>query len=180
MSGSILYFAYGSNMATQRLRARIASARRVCIASLSGHRLAFHKVSDSDRSGKCDASHTGDPSDRVLGVVYSLAHGAFTALDRFEGRGVGYERRCLTVHSTLGEALEAEVYLATRIDPSLRPFDWYKEHVLRGAVAAALPAPYIASIDAVAAQLDPDPQRRRRELAIYDPKELAKPIPPSR
>lgn len=170
MHGSILYFAYGSNMATERVRARTASASPLGVASLSGHRLAFHKVSNGDGSGKCDAARTDDPADLVLGVIYSMPASALVVLDRVEGRGNGYERQRLLVRPVLGDPLEVEIYVATRIDPSLRPFDWYKEHVLRGAVAAGLPAEYVAMIRAVAAVRDPDQERRRRELAIYGPR----------
>jgi gamma-glutamylcyclotransferase len=63
--------------------------------------------------------------------------------------------------------LEAQTHIATRTDARLRPFDWYKDHVLRGAVALGLPAGYVALIEATAADRDPDPERRGRELAIY-------------
>jgi gamma-glutamylcyclotransferase len=167
--GPILYFAYGSNMAAERLSARIGSVSRVCVGALAAHRLAFHKPSLRDGSGKCDAARTDDPVDRVLGVVYALPEDVLAVLDRFEGCGMGYERRRARVRSLAGDPLETEIYVATRTDPSLRPFDWYKEHVLRGALAAGLPAEYVAEIEAVATLRDPDEQRRRRELAIYDP-----------
>ena len=61
----------------------------------------------------------------------------------------------------------AETYIATICDPSLRPLDWYKEHVLRGARAIGLPSAYVASIEAVVAEVDPDKARRARELSIY-------------
>ena len=48
----MLYFAYGSNMCTGRLRQRVPSAAPVRIAKLLNRSLRFHKRSD-DRSGKC-------------------------------------------------------------------------------------------------------------------------------
>lgn len=53
-NGNILYFAYGSNMSSARLRARVPSCRPIGIAFLPGHELRFHKRS-KDGSGKCDA-----------------------------------------------------------------------------------------------------------------------------
>jgi gamma-glutamylcyclotransferase len=51
--------------------------------------------------------------------------------------------------------------------PGPLPLDWYKEHVLRGARALQLPGAYIATIEAVAADVDVDHVRRARELSIY-------------
>jgi gamma-glutamylcyclotransferase (GGCT)/AIG2-like uncharacterized protein YtfP len=163
----ILYFAYGSNMAEERIRARAPSARKVGVATLAGHRLCFHKVSDVDGSGKCDAAATGRREDQVLGVLFSLAEGDLSVLDRFEGNGIGYRRQPVSVQEASGERVEAQTYLALKIDPSLRPFNWYKEHVLRGAQAAGLPAAYVAEIEAMPANEDPDLERHARELAIY-------------
>src|SRR5438552_200988 len=67
MTGRVLYFAYGSNMAIERLKARVPSAELVCIADLAGHQLKFHKRSKRDQSGKCDAAYTGSPQDKVTG-----------------------------------------------------------------------------------------------------------------
>ncbi|PLP96502.1 gamma-glutamylcyclotransferase [Cupriavidus pauculus] len=160
------YFAYGSNMAIQRLKARVPSAQFVCSARLSGHILKFHKPS-KDGSGKCDAAHSGNASDLVLGAVFSILESELPLLDKAEGNGYGYERKPVTVATeALGEIC-AQTYLATKFDPSLRPLDWYKEHVIRGATSIALPASYIASIEAVACDVDTDASRRATELAIY-------------
>jgi gamma-glutamylcyclotransferase len=166
-AGRTLYFAYGSNMAAPRLRARVPSAEFVCVATLAGHALRFHKPGSNDGTAKCDAARTGHADDGVIGAVYSMATGELPLLDRFEGRGHGYERETVTVSSATHGTLAAETYIATCSDATLRPLDWYKEHVLRGARALALPPGYIATIEAVAADIDPDAARRLRELAIY-------------
>jgi gamma-glutamylcyclotransferase (GGCT)/AIG2-like uncharacterized protein YtfP len=162
-----LYFAYGSNLALARFKARVSSAIDHGLSCLPGHRLAFHKVSQSDGSAKCDAEYTGNSRDEVHGILYWIHQGQLGTLDRIEGNGVGYQRRKVTVLSPCGRTCEAESYFATVIDKSLRPFDWYKEHVLRGALSRNLPEPYVRMIDAVPAVADPDPFRRDRELAVY-------------
>lgn len=43
-----------------------------CWGEPPAHRLRFHKVGE-DGSGKCDAEETGDPEDRVIGVVYAIS-----------------------------------------------------------------------------------------------------------
>lgn len=68
---TILYFAYGSNMSTPRLRYRVASCRLSFIARLLNYKLCFHKRS-TDGSAKCNAFRTATPADTVIGVVYEI------------------------------------------------------------------------------------------------------------
>jgi len=173
MSDRTFYFAYGSNMAVERLRARVPSATLLGIAVLAGHALRFDKPGSMDGTAKCDAAHTGNPADSVLGALYSIDAGELTLLDRFEGVGHGYERKRVCVVSASNETVQAEIYVATHTGADLRPLDWYKEHVLRGARALQLPLAYIATIEAIAADIDADEARRSRELSIY-----ARPSPP--
>lgn len=49
-----VYFAYGSNMSTVRLRERMPSCKPLGIATLPGHALRFRKRS-TDKFGKCNA-----------------------------------------------------------------------------------------------------------------------------
>lgn len=163
----ILYFAYGSNMSSRRLYSRLPEARWLGAARLEGHALRFHKVGQRDDSGKCDAAPTGDPNDRVWGVVYALSAADLIRLDRIEGRGEGYDRWTVAVVAASGKPVEAQTYVATCTDPMLTPLDWYLFHVIQGAREAALPRDYVAGIETVAAARDPDSARRARELAIY-------------
>jgi hypothetical protein len=164
---SLLYFAYGSNMSPQRLQARVPSAEPLAVTRLQGHQLRFHKHSRVDGSAKCDACDTGDPEHAVYGLLYRMAAVERPFLDRCEGLGRGYEIK--TVNLPLGEdeMVEAFTYYATDIHPALQPYDWYKEHVLRGARYAGLPESYVSAIAAVEEWLDPDLTRRAQELSIY-------------
>ena len=162
----VLYFAYGSNMAPQRLQARVPSAQRLGVAVLRGYRLMFHK-SGQDGSAKCDASRTHDPADEVHGVLYSMLAGDLPALDGYEGAGHGYERQTVVVERDGGQAVACEIYVATHFDATAHPFDWYLQHVIRGADAAVLPEAYVQAIRAVRTVADPDEARRARELGIY-------------
>ena len=167
MNDHTLYFAYGSNMARERMRARVPSAEFLSVASLPGYTLKFHKPGKIGGTGKCDAAYTGKSEDRVLGALYSIRTSQLPELDRIEGLGHGYARKTVSVSTSSGESFSAETYIATICDPSLHPLDWYKEHVLRGARAIGLPSDYVASIEAVAADVDPDKVRRAMELSIY-------------
>jgi len=164
---SLLYFAYGSNMSPERLQARVPSAEPLHGGYLPGHRLRFHKHSRVDGSAKCDAWHTGDPADMVYGLLYRMAAADRPLLDRCEGLGQGYNIKHVTLFDDEGKSHKAFLYYATDIAPQLKPYDWYREHVLRGARYAGVPGDYLALIEAVEACSDPNPVRQQRELAIY-------------
>ena len=160
------YFAYGSNMSSRRLRQRLGRVSPLAVAILTRHRLCWHKQG-RDGSGKCDAAPADDADDAVIGVLYELAAEDRPLLDRFEGVGAGYEAVDIRAMLLSGEFIEAFTYQATRIDKDAIPFCWYKSHVLHGAREHGLPADYIAGLESVVAQDDPDWERHRHELSIY-------------
>jgi hypothetical protein len=158
-------FAYGSNLSTFRLRARTPSARPIGVAELHEHELRWHKRG-RDGSGKCDVE-AGSGS--VWGVVYEIAVAEKPLLDAAEGLHRGYaEREVVVVGAELG-TVRASLYQATDIEPSLRPFDWYKAFVLAGAREHALPTAYVERIAAVASRPDPDRARARRMRSLLPP-----------
>jgi gamma-glutamylcyclotransferase len=160
----LLYFAYGSNMLSRRLRERVPSAVRRGIGYICGHRLVFDKQS-ADGSGKCDAETTLVPEDRVFGVVYEIDPSQKGQLDRAEGVGRGYAQKNAEVISDEA-TLRAITYHATHKDPSLRPYHWYKQYVLAGARENSLPPEYIKLIENVESVEDPDTPRAARAQAV--------------
>jgi len=162
----MLYFSYGSNMSIRRLTERTPSAGFVAVARLPGHELKFHKIG-RDGSGKCDAAMTGDDDNMVIGVVFDFPASEKPILDRYEGLGAGYQEKSVIVVPQTGKALEAVTYYATRIDPLLHPFHWYKQHVVTGATENSLPEHYVARIAAVESIADPMAGRHAEELKIY-------------
>jgi cation transport regulator ChaC len=163
-----LYFAYGSNMSSPRLTApeRAPSATRVTVGYVPGRRLTFDKFSTRDRSGKCDCEATGNPRDRVYGVLYRIAASERAALDEAEGLHRGYRDEILTVIG--GEATHrALAYVATDKRPGLPVFDWYLEHVLRGASDNGLPREYVESLRRIPTVVDGDRGRAAKERALY-------------
>ena len=163
---SLLYFSYGSNMSTPRLVDRVPSAKAVSVAHLEGHRLKFHKRS-TDGSGKCDIELTNDPNDVVYGVVFQILASEKLALDKKEGIGKGYNEKSVSVIGNNDELLNTVTYYATDIDSSLKPYHWYKEHVVRGAKEHNLPAEYIETVEAVESVPDQNPKNHEIELSIY-------------
>ena len=166
-----VYFAYGSNMSTRRLCDRAPSAKPLGIGQLSEHQLVFHKIG-RDGSAKCDIHETGRASDLVWGVLFEISIDERYLLDRAEGLGYGYEYKTVRVKSS-ETIVEAGAYYATRIDASLRPFDWYWNFVLKGAEEHGLPNSYLESLKSLSVIVDPDSERSQRNFAL-----LQKPQPP--
>jgi gamma-glutamylcyclotransferase (GGCT)/AIG2-like uncharacterized protein YtfP len=163
----VYYFAYGSNMSRSRLRHRLPSARSVGIARLTEHQLRFHKVGHCDGSAKCDAYLTGDSGHQVIGVLYQISLEEKPCLDEVEGVGDGYEEKRVAVETDEGDIIEVFTYHATLINPDIKPYDWYRQHVLIGAREHDLPETYIDEILRIPTIDDPDTARQARELAIY-------------
>jgi len=153
-------------MSLLRLRERVPSAEIIGTYTLNEHALRFHKVSD-DGSGKCDAYQTYDLSDLVIGVLFDINEKEKSALDNAEGLGHGYLAKTVTITSTTGDVDRAFTYYAIQINPSLKPYSWYLNHVLVGAKQAKLPAPYLNVIEATKSIEDKNSVRDAQQRSIY-------------
>ncbi|KTQ96011.1 hypothetical protein NS226_09040 [Aureimonas ureilytica] len=162
--GHFITFAYGSNMPTARLRERCPSAQPIGVAELHGYELRWHKES-KDGSGKCDIVQTGQPGASVFGVLYEIANGEKDALDKAEGLGSGYAETEIEVHRG-AERLTVKAYIATAIDPTLKPCAWYRALAVAGAKEHGLPANYITRLEAVPTDQDPDQKRHEKNMAL--------------
>lgn len=162
----MFYFAYGSNMSSRRLTSRVSGVGLLGVAKLARHTLRFHKIG-SDGSAKCDVIHTGSLDHFVMGVVFRITDSQKPILDKIEGLGVGYEEKTIELKSLSGEDIEASTYIATHVDPALKPYHWYKHHVLTGAREHGLPDAYIEQISAIESIDDSDQGRHDIEMAIY-------------
>lgn len=161
---TFLYFAYGSNMLTRRLKDRTPSADAVSTGFVEGHRLSFDKVS-RDGSGKADIEATGTPTDRVYGVLFSIAAEEETTLDRAEGLEKGYRKDKIEVVTPTGVAV-AVTYIATKKEPAYQPYHWYKTLVIAGAVEHSLPDSYVEWLRTVDSKPDPNITRRAENEAL--------------
>lgn len=164
---TIQYFAYGSNMLTERLRARCLSAKAQGVASADNYVLAFCKKS-RDGSGKatlCPAARG-----QVFGVVFDLDESELPKLDEAEGAGNGYDRiEDFQVHMAGSRAPRSVViYIANSvfIDQSLKPYDWYVKLVVAGARQQGLPLQCTDEIEAMQSIADPKPDRKSRLAAL--------------
>jgi hypothetical protein len=166
MPADIVYFAYGSNMFTPRLRFRVPGCSVVGRADLRGHALRWHKRS-KDGSAKCNAM-AGRPGDVVKGVLLAVPGSQLADLHKAEGRGYGYRDVLVKVRDAQNNEVEALTYLATAdyIDETRRPYTWYWDFVLSGAGEHALPKAYVdAFMQGIVCDRDPDPERERAERA---------------
>ena len=161
----MLYFAYGSNMSHPRLLDRLPNVELLGLGCLSQHQFRFHKRG-RDGSAKADAHFTGNNNDSIYGVLYKLEESDLLVLDEIEDCGVGYERKRVEVRFS-DQFLVASTYIALHIDRSLKPFHWYRQHVIHGAEQAGLPEQYVKHLKRLEYLQDRDHDRALRELAIY-------------
>ena len=161
------YFAYGSNLCSRWLRERTPSAVVVAVAQLNTHVLRFHKVGFRDGSGKVDAFATGTATDVIWGAVYEIATAERPRLDHAEGLGSGYVDKMVEVQSTSGlNLVTAYVASSDAISPNIKPYTWYTDFVLDGAIEHDLPLEYVGAIRAVVSVQDPNEARAAEQGKI--------------
>ena len=143
------------------------SAERLGVFILEQHDLRFHKIS-RDGSGKCDAFRTDNPDDLIFGALFKIDPGEKSALDEVEGLGIGYEEKLVNVKNDIGDVVEAVTYYAIRIDPSLKPYSWYLNHVIIGAQEINVPGAYLQAIQSIESIEDMDKSRDTEQRKIYE------------
>jgi len=146
----ILYFAYGSNMLSERLRSRITALNIVGRASLKDKQVVFNKRS-KDRSGK--ANLVESVGCVTWGVLYEINAQDLDKLDKIED---GYERVAVRVRKPDGSEVEAVTYVSEKTTNDSRPYRWYKKLLLSGAREHNLPQDYIAYLEGFRVKPDND------------------------
>jgi gamma-glutamylcyclotransferase (GGCT)/AIG2-like uncharacterized protein YtfP len=137
-----LYFAYGSNLATRRMRERVPGARAHGRARLAGFRLVSDKPG---RDGTAKLNLVRDAAAMVWGAVWALRAEDLVALDRFEG---GYERVAVTVGAEAGP-LAATTYASPLRSADSGLARAYKALVLAGAREHGLPPEWLAFLESL-------------------------------
>lgn len=154
-------------MLEERLARRCPSSKRVGAALATGHQVRFDKIG-RDNSAKATIFNTGSDSDRSFGVVFEIDTADLASLDDAEGDG--YARLDDFVVTMIENQTETitSTYIARpdAIDKSLKPFDWYRDLCLAGAIEAGLPAGYIRQLSRIDVVADPQPNRPRRIEAL--------------
>ncbi|QDV51673.1 gamma-glutamylcyclotransferase family protein [Gimesia fumaroli] len=160
MSGLRNYFAYGSNLHPERLESRIGACEIIGVARLESAVLCFHKVG-LDCSGKCDIVFREKETLGVWGVVYQISSEQKNILDQHESLGAGYQILETSVVTRQQQVLPVYTYQAMLdfIDPSLKPFDWYHELVLQGALFHGFSPDYLAQLQGISRMPEHNPER---------------------
>ena len=170
MDGYLNYFAYGSNMLTQRLTVadRCPSAKVVGTAFVDGYSLDFSKRSRIDKSGKATIVATQDR--RLYGVVFTIEECDHKKLNEAEGLGKGYDLipRLSVTMADSGISKSTFTYYAPEEhrDSGQIPFDWYLAYVVAGAMEHQLPEAVIASYKSTGFKSDSNEKRRSQNLEI--------------
>jgi hypothetical protein len=153
-------------MSVKRFTRRVKSAKLIGKYRLLEHQLKFHKIG-KDNSGKCDAYFTGNKTNIIFGILFDFDIQEKPKLDKFEHLGIGYQQKQIKVISQHGDKIDAYTYYAITINPKIKPFSWYKQHIIYGAKEANLPADYLSYIINYPDIRDSNRDREKSELSIY-------------
>jgi gamma-glutamylcyclotransferase (GGCT)/AIG2-like uncharacterized protein YtfP len=156
VTGSVLHFAYGSNMDWAQMTTRCPSAAFSCRAKLPAHRLAFTRRSINRGCGVADILR--DEAKDVWGIVYEIPKTEMTRLDESEGFRPGrpdednaYTREDRQVLQEGDAERPIRVFLYRghpQPNPPLPSRD-YKTLIINGAKNWKLPADYIHELECI-------------------------------
>lgn len=141
----IWYFAYGSNLCIDQMKARIGPSLHLTITPrivrLPACRLAFNM---RGQDGQFYAN-LHSPGEHVLGVLYACADDVFQKLAPFEE---GYHCERLTVIDGDGSAVEVFAYVSDpeNVVAGGAPSAEYMQRILRGGRHHGLPESYLRDI----------------------------------
>ena len=142
------YFAYGSNMNSDRVAERCLRYDQVASARLNGFALRFNKRSRKlPVSGRANIVQKDGAT--VFGVLYRLEHpNEIVKMDRFEHAPIDYRRLIVEVEAD-GQAVACWTYFANQrvVDNSLVPQQSYVNHLLAG--KKYLPQEYVDELESI-------------------------------
>lgn len=150
------YFGFGSNLSMLSLRAKGVTPLASHRACLTGWRLRFNvQHFFRHEGGVGNIEYTGNPKDRVLGVLHACPDEALERLDAAEACGHGYDRIEVEVNTTphapekASERVRALAYVGMTkfIDDRCLPSRRYLNIVLDGARQAGLDETYIEALE---------------------------------
>ncbi|WP_041571133.1 gamma-glutamylcyclotransferase family protein [Candidatus Desulforudis audaxviator] len=149
MGENVWYFAYGSNMDTERMKERVGRLPDRIPGVLRNWRLEFNKAWENI-PGAGFANIVPCPGDAVEGVLYLLLGEELRELDRYEGVPRHYKQRQVSVERReTGEVVAAVTYVASpdKVRHGLKPTREYIGYLLSG--ADCLSKEYVQHLQAV-------------------------------
>jgi len=157
MSDRFLYFAFGSNLKSKRVKINSPSAEFVGWAVLDNFRLAFAGL--SKRWHGASATIIPDTTDHVIGCVWSIEKSNLPELDRQEGvHQKIYEPIQLTVRLNDDSNVTCRSYRKLGVDdvidgkapiPEDLPSHAYLSVIIDGAIEHNFPEKYIAKLNGI-------------------------------
>jgi len=142
----MFYFAYGSFLDSETLRAHCPSARFVTRAVLPNFEVQFNFMSRTYAGGVTGVEPS--PGRMARGVVYDIPQGEMEYLDTIEAvpEGLYYRQRVLVVDEC-GNYLEAETYRTTDPKGPFTPTRKYLALMIKGAKEHELDMDYIKDLE---------------------------------
>lgn len=153
---SFVYFAYGSNMLTQRLTARCPGAVALGAARVDDYAVSYSLLSED---GSSKAALQAAPGETAWGVAFEMRSGELGILDGFEGEPILYRRREIRINLRETGACEALTYLPqpVHLNAMCRPYFWYRALCVGGARQHELPDAAIDLLEAGQDEQMPEP-----------------------
>lgn len=149
----VLYFAYGSNMDPEQMKARCPDAEVVGIGVMPDHALCFPRRSVKRN---CGVSSVAPLAGReTWGVVYRLTSKDLTALDGSEGfrndraAELNSYNRVAVIVSLNDVPTDMMTYVAIGQENVPPPNAAYLKHIREGARHHGLPAAYLEFLDGI-------------------------------
>ena len=137
------YFAYGANIAPERMVARVPEATVVGPAYVEGLALEF-TIRDREWGGGA-LNAREESGSRVWGLLYEGPSEAFAVLDTFQGDASILEKATVVAHGP-GGPVEAVTYRLLALANYVRPSDRYLSHLVRSMKAQGLPDEAIQAV----------------------------------
>src|SRR5258706_9844536 len=150
------YFAYCTWLHDVELRRYFPEARLVTRGYAANHRLQFHAAGQRTDRGWCHFNSAGDAwGNRCLGLVYEHPE------KHFDEDYDDFERCSVTVHGDDGKSYDCWTYRMTRPGISMRPPNFYWQHIPDGLHEKGFPQDYIDTVVATYNAAAPCPRADR-------------------
>jgi len=166
------YFGFGSNISMVSLKAKGVVPLNSQPAVLRGWILRFNvKHFFRNEGGVGNIEHTGDPNDKVLGILHECSDDALASLDATEAYGYGYDRINIDVEMSNEATKPSQIITALTyvgmpdfIDNNCLPSRRYLNIILDGAVNAGFDNDYINNLNS-------QPVHKPKDYPQYSPPE---------
>lgn len=161
------FFAYDVHMLPACMQALIPEAKVIGTGKVPGYQLRFNRRCARDGSGKCNLARVHSPLAFAYGRVYDIPLAQKKRLDLWAGLGYGGQDLSCKVLLP-GEVCYAFTYIAhqQRLDPTIKPFTWYRDKILAAAILSDLEGQYIRDIAQVLTLEDGDSSRNASQYAF--------------